>query len=465
MNRVPALLLTLVALAAGRADAGDHEEDLAFDVATEAYVYAYPMMLMEITRRVSTNVESPVGMFAPMNRFAHMRAFPDHTFREVIRPNVDTLYSIVWFDVSREPLVLSIPKGTKRYHMMPMLDMWTDVFACPGTRTSGADGGNFAILGPGWKGALPAGVEGIRSPTSVGWIIGRTQTNGKSDYEAARAIQDGYAVTPLSRFGQPAASPVPGKVDGSWDTKTPPPVQVARMSAKEYFELFSRLLVPNPPHEVDWPILARMRRIGFVPGQPLDFAALDASVRDGLERGAKRGQELIALQARRGGAMVNGWVVPLAGMGSYGAAYLQRAAVALIGLGANLVEDAVYPMSAADAQGEPYDGKHTYRIHFPADALPPVGGFWSLTMYENGYLVDNPIGRYAIGDRDELSFNEDGSLDLLLQHEPPPEDRRANWLPAPSGAFDLVLRLYWPRTEVLTGQWVPPPVTRIATGQ
>ena len=470
MNRFPCLafVLPLLAFAVAQPCASApvaQEEDFAFEVGTEAYVYAFPMMMMEMTRRVSTNVESPMGVLAPMNQFAHMRAFPDHKFRAVVRPNVDTLYSIVWFDVSEEPLVLSIPAGTERYHMMPMLDMWTDVFAAPGTRTTGSAGGHFAITGPRWSGELPAGVQGIRSPTSMGWIIGRTKTNGSSDYETVHAIQDGYGLVPLSRFGRPASVPPVGRVDASFDMGTPPLAQVERMSGEEYFELFAKLLVENPPHEMDWPLLARLRRIGFVAGETFDFSALDAGVRYALKRGAKAGLELIEDQAQKG-TLVNGWVIKIDTMGTYGTAYLQRANIARIGIGANLVEDAVYPIAFLDDRGESYDGSRSYRLHFAAEALPPVRGFWSLTMYdEEMYLAENPIGRYAIGDRDRLRFNEDGSLDILVQHEPPAGERRSNWLPAPPGRFDMMLRLYWPRVEAVTGAWVPPAVTRIDEGR
>ncbi len=402
-----------------------------------------------------------MGSAASMNQFTHLRAFPDHNFSAVVRPNVDTLYSIAYFDVSEEPLVLTIPEGTDRYHMMPMIDMWTDVFACPGTRTTGSAGGHFAIMGPRWSGELPANVQGIRSPTSIGWIIGRTKTKGVSDYETVHAIQDGYRMTPLSYFGQPGSPPPAGRVESSFDLGTPPLAQVEQMSSEEYFELFAKLLVENPPHEMDWPILARLRRIGFVAGETFDFSALDAGVRDALERGAKAGLKLIEDQGQKG-SFVNGWVIKTETMGSYGTSYLARANIARIGLGANLVEDAVYPITIWDDQGEIFDGRRTYRLHFEADALPPVQGFWSLTMYNDQmYLADNPIARYAIGDRDKLRFNGDGSLDILIQHKPPAEERRSNWLPAPAGRFDMVLRLYWPSPEVLTGEWVPPAIKRV----
>ncbi len=164
-------------LVVGQAFAADRSHEIGI----QAYIYAYPMIMMEITRRVSTNVEAPRGSLAPMNQFAHLRAFPDHTFREVVRPNADTLYSIVWFDVSMEPQVLSVSDTSGQYYMLPMLDMWTDIIAAPGSRTSGTKAANFAIVGPMWQGDLPDGVEPIRSPTNVGWIIGRTQTNAATD--------------------------------------------------------------------------------------------------------------------------------------------------------------------------------------------------------------------------------------------------------------------------------------------
>ena len=427
-----------------------------YETGVQAYIYAYPMMLMEMTRRVSTNVEAPIGSFAPMNQFANLRIFPDPSFKEVVRPNADTLYSIVWFDVSKEPMILSVPE-TDRYYMMPMLDFWTEVFAVPGTRTTGNQAGNYAIHGPNWEGTLPEGVEPIRSPTGIGWIIGRTQTNGPSDYENVHRIQDSYKLTPLSQWGTSYKPPAKQQIDAEWDMKTPPPVQVANMDAEAYFELFATLLKDNPPHEIDWNIVAQLQQIGLTPGEEFEFSELPQATQDALKKAVVDAQKIIATHSA--GESVNGWNIARAMMGSYGAAYTQRAYVALIGLGANLPEDAVYPMSAADRGGKPYDGRNRYTIHFDSDELPPVNGFWSITMYDSeGYMVENPIKRYAIGDRDELKLNEDGSLDIFIQHESPGKDREANWLPAPADDFNLVLRLYWPKMEILTGEWNPPPV-------
>ncbi len=451
-----AAILIILQVVIGRAFAADR----AHEIGTHAYIYAYPMILMEITRRVSTNVEAPKGPRAPMNQFAHLRAFPDHTFREVVRPNADTLYSIAWFDVSREPQVLSASDTGGRYFMLPLLDMWTDIIAVPGSRTSGTQAANFAIVGPKWQRDLPDGVAPIRSPTDIGWIIGRTQTNGAADYENVHRIQDGFKLTPLSRWGGSYVPPAKASVNSTWDMKTPPPVQVAGMSARIFFELFAELLKGNPPHELDWNMVEQLEHIGIIPGEDFQFSKLPTDKQKALERAVGDAKKIIA--EKNLGEAVNGWIFAREMMGNYGTSYLQRAHVALIGLGANVPEDAVYPMSNVDGKGRPYHGSHRYVMHFDKDEIPPVRGFWSLSMYdEDMYFVDNPIQRNAIGDRDELQFNENGSLDIYIQHSSPGSEKQSNWLPAPKGGFDLVLRAYWPLLEVLTGGWNPPAVERV----
>jgi hypothetical protein len=242
--------------------------------------------------------------------------------------------------------------------------------------------------------------------------------------------------------------------------KTPPPVQVAKMSAKTYFELFATLLKDNPPHELDWNIVEQLKQIGIIPGEDFNFSKLSAETQKALERAVGKAQKMIA--EKQTGEAVNGWLVAREIMGNYGTSYLQRAFIAFIGLGANVPEDAVYPISKVDSEGSLYNGAHRYGLHFDKDELPPVRGFWSLSMYdEEMYFVDNPIRRYAIGDRDKLQLNTDGSLDIYIQQASPGKNKESNWLPAPKGNFDLVLRAYWPRLEVLTGGWNPPAVKRV----
>jgi len=232
------------------------------------------------------------------------------------------------------------------------------------------------------------------------------------------------------------------------------------MKAGAFFQLFAELLKENPPHEVDWNMVQLLRQIGIVPGQSFDISALSEDKKNALELAVKDAKNLIS--KGQAGPDAGGWNFSREFVGNYGTSYLQRAVIALIGLGANIPEDAVYPMTKIDSQGNPYNGKHRYVLHFDKNALPPVQGFWSLTMYnEKMFFVDNPVQRYAIGDRDKLRFNKDGSLDIYIQQASPGKDKEANWLPAAKGRFDMTMRLYWPNMEVLTGAWNPPPVKRL----
>jgi hypothetical protein len=440
-------------------------EDAA-EIALEGYIYGYPLVLMDLSRRSMTNFEAPVvhpggDGGAPLNQFLHHRVFPDAKFTQVVRPNADTLYSILWFDVAGEPLVIRVPDLGDRYYLLPMLDMWTDVFASPGKRTTGTGAGAFAIVGPDWRGKLPDGVELLRAPTSTGWVIGRTQTNGKDDYERVRELQDGISVAPLSAWGH-YYEPPKGKIVPSL-SKVSPPDQIAKMDGATFFDRFVGLLRTNPPHANDYPVLQRLARIGIVPGRSFDVAKARPEVRDALDKAPAEGQAKIRAYVERASPVVNGWSMLMNPVGTYGTDYLKRAMVAFAGLGANVVEDAIYPTIFGDSDGRSFDSAQKYVIHFDKQQLPPVRAFWSLTMYNDKQaFADNPIDRYTLGDRDDVTFNRDGSLDLLIQRQSPGNDKQSNWLPAPpSGGFSMNLRLYWPEATALDGSWVPPPVKRV----
>jgi hypothetical protein len=339
-----------------------------------------------------------------------------------------------------------------------MLDMWTDVFAVPGKRTSGTGAGTFALVPPGWSGSLPADVERIDAPTPHVWIIGRTQTNGVKDYEAVHKIQDGYKLTLLADWGK-APRKVEQKIDASVDTKTEPLRLVAEMPATEFFKYGAELMKVNPPHATDWSTLARIKRIGLEPGKSFDAGKASA---DELARGAAAGLKLMKDKIPTLSRVTNGWQMNTDTMGVYGNYYLKRAIIALAGLGANQTDDAIYPLNVADDGGNPVTAERNYVLHFTKAELPPVDAFWSLTMYDaEGFQVANARNRFAIGDRDALKHNADGSLDLYIQHESPGADKESNWLPAPkSGPLGLTLRLYAPRPQVANGQWNPPALKR-----
>lgn len=429
-------------------------DDEACEIATDAYVYAYPLVLTELTRRVS--LARPGAM--PANCFAHRRAFPDARFTDVVRPNADTLYSIVWFDLGASPLLINVPDSGGRYYQLQMLDQWTDTFAAPGSRTTGCAAQRLLLAGPGWQGEMPAGALLIRSPTAMGWIIGRTQTDGVADYANVHRFQDGLSVQALHPY-----APAPSPADPAWGTKTPPVEAIEALDAQQFFGLFADLTTLNPPHANDNPVLQRVARIGLEPGRPFVLDRLPPAHRAAFELAPVAGLRLIKQGLARAGLRVNGWRTNLSAIGTYGTDYRARAAIAYGGLGANPPDDAVYPSAFADAEGQALSSERCYVLHFDKNQLPPVRAFWSLTMYDQRQLfAANAIDRHAIGDRYALQFNADGSLDLHIQRESPGRDRTSNWLPAPSsGPFSLNLRLYWPRAEVLEGRWAPPPLRRV----
>jgi hypothetical protein len=437
----------------------------AREIAIDAYKYAYPLVTMEITRRVMTNVEKPEGSKAPMGQFARLRSYPAADDHSVTAPNADTLYTLAWVDVSKEPWILSLPDMKDRFFLMPMLDMWTNVFQVPGKRTTGTKAQKYAITGPGWSGTLPAGVTEYKSPTSIVWILGRIYSTGTpEDYKAVHALQDQVSVVPLSAFGKPYA-PVAGKVDAAIDIKKAPRDQVDAMDGAAYFKLFAELLKANPPAAEDAPILAKLAKIGIVPGQPFDPAKLDPAVLKGINAAVKPAQEKIASLPEaivRGDAKVeHGWLFfPKTGI--YGTNYLNRALITYYGLGANRPQDAVYPTSEGPEILKKYSGANKYVVRFEKGGFPPVNGFWSITMYDKDYFfVPNPLNRYTVSSRSKFKANADGSVDLYVQNESPGKDKEANWLPAPKGEFVLMMRLYGPKESppsILDGSWKPPEV-------
>lgn len=428
-------------------------------IAQEAFVYLYPLILMDATRKQLINSDprvNPIG--GPANAFTHIRTFPKPDMRTVVRPNFDTLYSSAWLDLTHGPVIVSTADTGGRYFLLPMIDMWTDVIAVPGKRTSGTAAANFAVVPTGWAGKLPADSQRIDAPTPYVWIIGRTQTNGVKDYEAVHRVQDGYRITRLDDWGS-APRKIEQKIDPTVDTKTEPLRLVNTMPAVDYFRYGAELMKLHPPHVTDWSMLARMRRIGIAPGK-IDVSKASAEI---LAKAAVEGLQLMQGKSRTLARVTNGWQMNTDTMGVYGNSYLKRAIVALIGLGANQPEDAIYPLNVADAEGKPVTGEHRYVQRYDKTELPPVGAFWSLTMYDaEGFQVANAINRFAIGDRDALKFGPDGSLDIYIQHDNPGPDKESNWLPAPrSGPLGLTMRLYAPKPQALDGRWNPPPIRRV----
>ena len=433
-------------------------------LAAEVYAYAYPLVIMELTRRVMTNVDHPEGTSAPMGQLAKARAYPDANFHSVAAPNADTLYTMAWLDLAEEPWILTVPDSEGRYYLLPILSGWTEVFEAPGTRTTGNGPQKFVISGPGWSGEIPAGCTELKSPTSLVWVLGRLSCTGTTeDYQATHAMQDAMEVMPQSAYGTPYSPPL-AAVNPSVDMTTPVPEQVNAMDARTYFTLFAELLKTNPPVAADAPMVEKLAAVGIVPGRSLDWSTVTPAMRQTLEDAIRPAQGHILAHVANLGECINGWTFPLK-TGTYGTDYLSRAAVTMIGLGANLPADAVYPMSQQDADGHAYSGENAYVLHFDEGQLPPADAFWSLTMYnEKSFFVDNPLNRYNVSSRTEFVPNADDSIDVYIQRDSPGEDKVVNWLPAPAGGFSLMLRLYLPSTtapSILDGTWTVPPVHKV----
>jgi hypothetical protein len=454
--------LTAAALVMTPAQGQTVTPEQAREIAVDAYLYFYPIVTMDLTRRQLTNVEagkSEIG--GPPNTFVNVPEFPTADMKAVVRPNFDTLYSSGWLNLTEEPVIVSAPDTGGRYYLLPMLDMWTDVFASPGSRTTGTQAGNYIVVPPGWTGKVPAEFTRIDAPTPYVWVIGRTKTDGPDDYGAVHKIQAGYKITPLSGWGQPV-KPADVKIDPDVDMKTPPKTQVDTMPGGKFFAYAAELLKLHPPHDTDQPIIAQIKRIGIERGASFDISRLDPAVREAVESAVQDAQKLMAWKTPSLARVANGWSVNTDTMGVYGNYYLKRAIIAQAGLGANLPEDAIYPLNLTDDAGKPLDGANKYKISFDKKSLPPVNAFWSITLYDtDGFQVANSLNRFAVSSWMPFKTNADGSLDLYFQSESPGADKEANWLPAPKGPFNLTMRLYGPKSEALTGKWSPPEVKRV----
>jgi len=409
------------------------------------------LVLMHLTRRVSINYPLGVG---PEGVFHHMREYPAAGFR----PCFDTLSSIAWCDLTKGAYVISVPDTSDRYYVLAMHDMWTDVFATIGTRTTGNNAGHFALVPRNWTGTLPYGMERIDAPTTHVWIAGLTEAHGPKDFAAVHKIQDGYVATPLSHWER-SGVPLSRKIGPVVDVETSPADQVNAMSADAFFNCAADLMTIETPHLTDWPILARMRKIALEPGKSFHFKRAPAAVQAGLSTAVQEARSHIIANSSTMGRVRNGWQMNTATIGAYGNSYLKRAVIATVGLGALPPEDLIYALNVATAEGTSTTGANEYTTHFNKDELPPVHAFWSISTYDaEGFPVRNPISRFAIGSYDDLTYNADGSLDIYIQSRRPPAHNLSNWLPAPAGQMSIVMRLYSPHLAALDGRWTPPTV-------
>ncbi|MEQ8433809.1 MAG: DUF1254 domain-containing protein [Oceanicaulis sp.] len=466
MSRIAVFLVVLLALCAAGAGlfahGARHPEGLALreigQRAGEAYIFGFPLVLMDETRAATLDRQG-----ASQNQLVHVRTLPGYGDEAVVRPNRDTLYSLAWLDLSAGPVELVWPQTSGRYWLFQVMDSWTDVAGAPGSRTQGAMPGRAFITGPDWTGSVPDGAVHVAVSTPSAWVIGRIAVApDPPDLEAGRALQSGFSLVTPEIIPEIAPRIVRQRAaSGAAFKGSERPVDiVSALPARDYFQRLAVLMARESPRREDAAALRRFLGIGLFPGA-FDQTGKGWIARRAASRGVAVARQRLADAADGLAPGPNGWRVVRDGLGDYGTNYELRAGVAMIGLGANRAEDAIYPNTETDAEGRPLSGDHTYRIRFEAGESPPAAAFWSITAYDlQGFLLDTP--RHALGDRDALVFGSDGSLEIVIGAQPPASAEAANVLPVtPGQPFALTARLYDPEPEALSGSWTMPPVERI----
>lgn len=433
--------------------------EAAHQAAMEGYLYFYPLVTMDLARRQFTH-PSQGALGAPANTFLHGRTLPQPG-AATPWANPDMLRSTAWLDLTGGPVVLSVPDTQGRLTTLTLLDMWTDVFATLGKRTTGTAKGNTVIVPPGWVGTLPSGMARLDAPTAHVMAKILIQADGQADVMAANALQDGFTLTPLAQWNLPAQSQRV-KADPNLDLKISVREQVESMPTDAFFTYAAELLRKHPPHATDQPVLAPLRRVGLIPGRTFEFDKLDHAGKQGMRRGLRAARERMDAAAGVSLRNLNGWQQETASIGVYGSGYLRRALAAQAQPGAGLPEDLTVLLLAADNHGAPIDGAHRYALHFASGQLPPAGALWSLAVYDGqGMPVANMLNRYALSERSPLSYNADGSLDMHVSATPPAPEYQNNWLPVPAvGPVTVLLRVYEPGPSLLDGLWMPPALVR-----
>ncbi|MEU1431201.1 DUF1254 domain-containing protein [Nocardia sp. NPDC005746] len=418
----------------------------AKDIAADAYVFGYPLVLMDVTRETG----------GPANQFVHQNP-PSPEVRQVVRLNLDTLYSQAWLDLRPEPMVLQVPAiETGRYWLMQFLDAWSNTVHDPASTNPRVKNApqqppyTYLVTGPGWKGTVPEGMTQLAMPTGTTWLLGRIEYQGEADIEHVRAIQHRLKLAPLSVWNSDGVQGGPGALAAS---SSAPAQMVGAMDGPTFFARMCAVMAANPAHEDDVDAMKRFATIGITPGGAATVPA------DVLNAGLADGRRALTEYRDPKSQYQNGWLFNLE-VGAYGTDYPLRAQVAALGLGANLPRDAVYPTIDGNA-----DGDSRFRVTFAQDQLPPVGAFWSLTAYDSeSYLVQNSARIYSVGHLVPLSPAEDGTITIAVQNaEPGPEVPAGHWLPIPeSGWFSLTLRLYAPKDSVLNGKWEVPKLEKLS---
>lgn len=422
-----------------------------WETVEDAYVYAFPLVIMDATKISATNTEEVDSEKAPVNQFIHSVALADAQFRTVVTPNVDTIYSQVWYDLSEEPMVYELPE-TDRFCKVQVLDGWTNTAAVLDKA------GAYAITLSTWEGELPEGVTRIDVPTSMAWSITRIVLSGEEDLPNVYAIQEKMKLMPLSDY---ISGDIYEPPKGSYSEENDyvPVDKVLSMGPVTFFNKANELMVKNSPAAADKEMLEKIAAVNVGPGMEFDTSVLTGDVTENWKTMLTEIRLRIIKEGQKFSKKLGQWDYFGEPIGDFNTEYAYRALVALAGLGANTVEVALYPKIEQDADGNTLTGEKSYLLHFESYPQVLEGGFWSVTAYgDDDFLIDNPMDRYCINDRSDLKANDDGSVDIILS-EDAPEDT-TNWLPVGDGGFHLYMRIYTPDMDALD-TWTAPAITEI----
>jgi hypothetical protein len=461
------LALGLTATASAQTDKGALTPDeamakQAYALGVSAYLWGYPMVVMQKSRDAMTKGgEAPVTpdqfnksglLFAPVNQVATAWGMLGPKFSAVQSGNSDTQYSVTWYDSSKEPYILHLPNSKGRYYTYQFIDAWTNNYHYASTRTMGSQEQNYALAAPGWKGKLPEGVIRVDSPTPTGFIIGRWFVASEKDVAAVNAIQEQVTMTPLSSYGK---------------SYSPPKVKV--VPAKKYsgdlafFEQLGDTLALNGAPAADAGLLGLLKNIGLTIDHGFDATGLSDGEKKSLAQAITDGDAMLAAKAAGMGKNVKGWQYAPVLNEYFGTDYMLRGAIGYEAMFENTPIEAYYPGVFVDADGKTLDGSTgNYTMTFPKGQTPPVGAFWSSTMYDakKRLMVENSLNRYKIGSANKLQAGADGSTTIYIQADSPGKDKESNWLPAPKEPFYMLFRMYLPDIEALNGQYELPGVVK-----
>ena len=433
------------------ASADSETDENIWETVEAAYVYTFPLVLMDATETSATNTEEAATEKAPVNQFIHSVALADAQFKTVVTPNVDTIYSQVWYDLSEEPMVYELPE-TDRFCKVQVLDGWTNTAAVLDKA------GAYAITLSTWEGELPEGVTRIDVPTSMAWSITRIILSGEEDLPNVYAIQEKMKLMPLSDYIS-GDTYEPPRGSYSEENDYIPVDKVLSMDPITFFNKANELMVKNSPAAADKKMLEKIAAVNIGPGMEFDTSVLTGDVAENWKTMLTEIQLKLIKEGQKFSKKLGQWDYFGEPIGDFNTEYAYRALVALAGLGANTVEVALYPKIEQDADGNTLTGEKSYILHFESYPQVLEGGFWSVTAYgDDDFLIDNPIDRYCINDRSDLKVNDDGSVDVILSKDAP-EDT-TNWLPVDNGGFHLYMRIYTPDMDALE-TWTAPTITEI----